>query len=329
MKPFKPSWWSNNPHIQTLLPTLLRRSQKISTYKQRIKTDDGDFLDLAWSAVPVRSVTTPIVLMFHGLEGSKESPYIKGLIREIRRNEWIGVVMHFRGCSGEPNKTTRSYHSGETEDIGFIINYLRKTYPGFPLIAVGYSLGGNALLKYLGEKANNSKLDAAIAVSVPFELHTCAVSLESGFSRVYLNHLMQQLIASTQTKMDLLDYSNVLKISKENLGKLKTFQEFDDAVTAPIHGFQGANDYYTKSSSRQYLKDIKTPTLILHAEDDPFLSPDVIPAKSELSDSTEMELSRSGGHVGFVYGSSPFAPRFWLEERIPEYIRSCLKIEMK
>lgn len=283
-------------------------------------------MDLAWTAVPSQAIGTPIIIAFHGLEGSIESPYIKGLFHSIRDHHWIGVLMHFRGCSGEPNRTTRRYHSGETNDADFIIRLIKNRYPRSPLFAVGYSLGGNMILKYLGEQGNECLLDAAIAVSVPFKLDKCAEKLEKGFSRVYLRHLTTQLIESTLVKMKLMDFSHQLSKTEKEIKKLKTFKEFDNFVTAPLHGFLNAEDYYKKCSSRQFLKKIQIPTLILQAEDDPFISNDAIPASEELSDQIEFELSKGGGHVGFISGGSPWKPQFWLERRIPEFISSQLAV---
>ncbi len=317
---FSPCWWGRNPHVQTLLPTLIRRNRSISTIKQRWDTEDGDFLDLAWSALPCKALSTPIIVVFHGLEGSIDSPYIKGLFQSIRDCGWIGVLMHFRGCSQEPNRATRSYHSGETTDAAFIIRQIKERYPQSPLFAVGYSLGGNMILKYLGEQGDKCLLDAAVAVSVPFKLDRCAARLETGFSRAYLRHLVRQLTDSMVLKMKVVDFSKQVSLTEKEIINLKTFREFDDVVTAPLHGFENADDYYNRCSSLQFLKNVKTPTLVLHSEDDPFISRDAIPSSHELSAQVKLELSKAGGHVGFISGGSPLKPEFWLEKRIPEFI---------
>ncbi len=321
---FEPCKWGKNAHVQTFWPTIIERHQQISYIHQRLETEDGDFLDLAWSALPVGNCTSPILVLFHGLEGSVESPYIKRIFKAARSEGWVAILMHFRGCSGEPNKKIRRYHSGETADTDFLLHYLKKRFPRAPLFAVGFSLGGNALLKYQGEKKENSPLKAAIAVSVPFKLDSCATKLETGFSRVYQKYLMSCLKSNIKKKMSLLDYSDYISLSEDQIDQLKTFREFDEHITAPIHGFKGADDYYEKCSSRQYLKDIKNRTLIIQAKDDPFISVDAIPGKQELSEDVTLELSERGGHVGFISGGGLFTPRYWLEERIPRYIKDRL-----
>ena len=321
---FEPCKWGKNAHIQTFWPTIIERLQQISFIPQRLETEDGDFLDLAWSAIPVGNCTSPVLVLFHGLEGSVESPYIKRLFRAARKEGWVAILMHFRGCSGEPNKKIRRYHSGDTSDTDFLLRYLKKRFPKAPLFAIGFSLGGNALLKYQGEKKEHNPLRAAIAVSVPFKLDSCAAKLETGFSRVYQKYLMSFLKNNIKKKMSLLDYSDYISLSEDQIDKLKTFREFDEYITAPIHGFKGADDYYEKCSSKQYLKDIKNRTLIIQAKDDPFISEDAIPTQQELSENVTLELSDRGGHAGFISGGSVFSPHYWLEERIPGYIKDRL-----
>lgn len=325
MSTFKPCWWGKNPHIQTLLPTFVRKNKPVSYISERIETPDGDFLDLAWSKDYSASHLEPIVVLFHGLEGSVNSPYIKGMFQQFTRMGWIGVLMHFRGCSGQPNRLQRRYHSGETSDANFIIQNIKERFPKTPIFAIGYSLGGNMLLKYLGESEKNSNLDAAVAVSVPFLLSRCSDRLNRGFSRIYQRHLVTELIKGTRQKMQKIDYSGIISIKENQLESLRTFREFDDAVTAPIHGFKGAEDYYTTCSSKQFLNSIKTPTLILQAKDDPFISKDALPMANELSADITLELSDYGGHVGFISGGSLTQPEFWLEKRIPAYLSSMLK----
>jgi hypothetical protein len=229
------------------------------------------------------------------------------------------VLLHFRGCSGEPNRLPRSYHSGETGDLRAVIAMLRRREPAVPLAAVGYSLGGNALLKWLGESGSRD-LACAVAVSVPFDLARAADRLERGLSRLYQWWFLRSLRASVLGKVRL----GRLPATLSAVGELRTLRAFDDAVTAPLHGFTDAADYYGRSSSRQYLGGIAVPTLVLHARDDPFLSADAIPEPSELSACTRLELSAHGGHVGFVAGLLPWHARYWLEERIPAFLRAHL-----
>jgi predicted alpha/beta-fold hydrolase len=253
-----------------------------------------------------------------------ESPYIKRLFMIARKAGWVAILMHYRGCSGEPNRTIRRYHSGETSDTDFLVCYLKQRFPKAPLFAIGFSLGGNALLKYQGEQQEKSLLRAAIAISVPFKLDSCAAKLETGFSRIYQKYLMSHLKNNIKKKMSLLDYSDYVSLSLDQIDRLKTFREFDEYVTAPIHGFKGADDYYEQCSSRQYLKNIKNRTLIIQAKDDPFISEDAIPTSKELSEKVTLELSDKGGHVGFISGGSIFSPQYWLEKRILNFIQDRL-----
>ena len=309
---FKPAWWCRGPHGQTLWARLARRPPHVALQRERLELPDGDFIDLDWT----EKGSGPIVIVLHGLEGSSDSPYARGLLRAIERRGWRGVVMHFRGCSGEPNRLARSYHSGDTGDLDFLAATLRRREPRTRLATVGFSLGGNVLLKWLGKAGGVTPLHAAVAVSVPFVLHGAAERLQQGFSRLYqwqLLHSLRQTVAAKQRHMEL-------PLIRRDLSTLKNFRDFDEYVTAPLHGFDSADHYYTASSSRQYLEGITVPTLLLHASDDPFMTESAIPRPDELSESVTLELSPHGGHVGFVAGVWPWRPRYWLDERIPAYL---------
>ncbi|HXH55427.1 MAG TPA: hydrolase [Gammaproteobacteria bacterium] len=316
---FKPAWWLRNPHLQTLWAALLRPKIKLSIRPERLELEDGDFLDLAW----VGRGFGPLVLILHGLNGSINSPYARGILQAINNRGWRGVLMHFRGCSGEPNRFAHSYHSGETRDLQAVITELIHREPNSPLFAIGYSLGGNVLLKWLGEIGESdikNSLKAAVAVSIPFELAKTAEHLKTGFSRLYQWHLLRELSAFHHRKFKVLP--KPFAINKVDVTKLKTFWEFDHAITAPLHGFKSADDYYEKSSSRQYLAKIKTPTLILHALNDPFTTLNALPEAHEVSSHVSLELSEHGGHVGFISGGYPWKPVYWLENRIMDYLTS-------
>ncbi len=315
---FKPAWWLRGRHAQTLWPTLGRRRPRLRLTSERLELPDGDFLDLNWTA----GNSGPIVAVFHGLMGSIDSPYARGILKQIHAHGWRGLFVHFRSCSGEPNRKDRFYHSGDTADMAFVIEELKRREPEATIAAVGYSLGGNALLKWLGETGDANPLAAAVAVSVPFNLQSVADTIHEGFSRTYEKHLIDKLCASVRAKIHRNGHD--MPVTEAELARLKTFWEFDEAVTAPLHGFKDARDYYLTCSARQFRPAIRRPALILHAKDDPFMTPDVIPAEDELSGSTHMELSDQGGHVGFVHGSYPWTARYWLEERIPEYLGSFL-----
>jgi len=310
---FKPAWWCRGPHVQTLWSYLIRRRPHVTLRRERLELPDGDFLDLDWTP----NTTGPIVVILHGLEGSSDSPYARGMLRAISLRGWRGVLMHFRGCSGEPNRRLRRYHSGETGDFAHFVEVLRQREPHTPLAAVGYSLGGNVLLKWMGEVGQQANLSVAVAVSVPFVLSETASRMEQGFSQVYQWRLLHRLHRSIQEKRQR---RSLPPLTLSDLSALRTFRGFDEHVTARLYGFDGADHYYRVSSSRQYLKGITINTLLLHAQDDPFMFAGTVPHRDELSGSTTLELSAHGGHVGFVSGRWPWSARYWLEERIPRYL---------
>jgi predicted alpha/beta-fold hydrolase len=314
---FRPAWWLSNRHLQTIWPVLCRRRVPLKTRRERVELPDGDFLDVDWVGGD-----GPIVIVLHGLQGSAESNYARGLLREVEARGWRGAFMHFRGCSGEANRLPRSYHSGETSDIDWFARELRRREPETPLAAVAYSLGGNVLLKWLGESRKSNPLRAAVAVSTPFELGAAADSMKVGLARIYQWYLLRNLKRAVRAKM--ANGSCELRLSGAELDRLRSFREFDDAVTAPMHGFQGAQDYYDRSSSRQFINRVEIPTLVLHAADDPLMHSGVIPPLEERSAQVRFEVSPHGGHVGFVSGSWPWSARYWLEERIPEFLQAHL-----
>ncbi|MBT6434490.1 MAG: hydrolase [Deltaproteobacteria bacterium] len=313
---FLPAWWAKNPHVQTCFASLCRRPATPSYRPERLELADGDFLDLVW----VGQGVGPIIAVFHGLGGSMHSPYASGMLHALNKQGYRAVLMHFRGCSGEMNRVTRSYHAGETADMKLVLAALRERV-GYetPIYGLGYSLGGNALLKYLGESGKDCLLDAAIAVSVPMQLALCAKRLKEGTSRIYQWHLLRALKKNLIIKMRKVQMGAVLGLTEDEVALVKDLPTFDDRVTAPLHGFRGAEHYYETCSSRQFLKSIAKPTLILHSTDDPFMFPEVVPKEHELGESVTLELSSTGGHVGFVSGTVPWKPVYWLEGRITEY----------
>ena len=313
---FRAPWWLKSAHLQTMFATLFHRARAFSLRRERFELDDGDFLDLDWTP----GTQGPVVLVLHGLEGSSDSPYARGMLETIHAHGWRGVVMHFRGCSGEPNRLPRSYHSGDTRDLAQVAANLRARNDVPALAAVGYSMGGNVLLKWLGEQGADVPLAAAVAVSVPYTLSLAAERLSQGLSRLYQRRLLDDLRAKLRRKFS----GTTTVIDLQQAHASRNFWEFDDRVTAPLHGFSDVHDYYTRSSSRQYLGNIGIPTLMLHAEDDPFMTPQALPTGDELSSSTRLEVSLRGGHVGFVHGRLPWRPRYWLEERVPAFLESYL-----
>jgi predicted alpha/beta-fold hydrolase len=313
---FRPAWWLPGPHLQTLYPSLVRRRSHPELTRERLELPDGDFLDLDWT----RNDGTALVLVLHGLGGSLESPYTGGILQALAAHGYRAVLMYFRGCSGEPNRLARSYHSGETADLRFVIAHLAGRIAPKPLAVIGYSLGGNVLLKALGEHAGMGPVRTGVAVSVPFDLDRAARRLEQGFSRIYQRYLLDRLRRSYRAKAS----AHTMPVSLARLATLDTFRKFDNEVTAPLHGFRDVDEYYERSSSRQYLHAITTPTLILHAADDPFIPEEAIPGESELGPGVTLELSRRGGHVGFVGGTLPFRSCYWLEGRICAHLHEHL-----
>lgn len=314
---FKPAWWLSNNHLQTLWPTLCRRSiNNLRIKRERFELPDGDFVDLDW----LGNAGTPIVIILHGLEGSIDSPYAKGMLRAISHQGWRGVLMHFRCCSGERNRLPRTYHSGETGDINTVVEALTMREPGVPLAALGFSLGGNVLLKWLGESGKSNLLKAAIAVSVPFELDKSVDRINQGFSKLYQWYLLKSLHDKVQWKF----HGEVAPVTIPPLSTLHTIRDFDEAITAPLHGFTNAEEYYAKSSCRQYLRDIHVPTLLVQAKDDPFMTIDLLPTARELSSAITLELTDKGGHVGFVSGALPWRAEYWLEKRVPMFLKPYL-----
>lgn len=314
---FKPAWWLHNPHLQTLWPAICRRSVKLELERERFELPDGDFVDLDWVH---RQKEGPLVLILHGLEGSIESHYAKGMMQSIAQQGWRGVFMHFRGCSGEPNRLPTAYHSGETSDVGYVIKTLCERERDACLAAIGFSMGGNILLKWLGETSWQNPLKAAIAVSVPFELHKIAIRIQQGFSKFYQWYFIKCLRERLTHKFKKVP----TPLDPTLLHRVTTMYDFDDKITAPLHGFSSVKEYYSMASSRQYLRTIRIPTLILHAKDDPFMSADVIPEMKELSPAVTMEISETGGHVGFISGKYPWRPQYWLEQRAPEFLKQFL-----
>lgn len=316
---FVPAKWIENPHLQTILPRMLRRHPLFEPTWQRVNTPDGDFLDLCWTEPPNQAMNKPIVVLFHGLAGSFYSPYANGLLHSFKQQGWLGVLMHFRSCSGQTNKQPYSYHSGQTQDARFILELLAQKYQR-PMVAVGVSLGGNMLIQYLSQYSQQPIIKAGVAISPPLDLAACSARLQQGFSRVYQRYLLQIMNKSLAKK--LLQHQQIGKITQQQRVKFSSIYQFDDLVTAPLHGFVNADDYYAKCSGIKVLNNIQLPVKIIHAKDDPFMTDAVVP-NLPLNSNIEYHLTEHGGHVGFISGSIK-TPSFWLEQEVPRWLSTHL-----
>lgn len=319
---FHPAWWVRGGHAQTLWGKFFRRPIALPVRRERWDTPDGDFLDVhRLDAEP----DAPRLVFFHGLEGTIRSHYISGLFAEARRRGWGADLLIFRGCGHEPNRTPRFYHSGETSDPAYVIDRVRAEHPDSPILLAGVSLGGNVLLKLLGERgrALSPQILAAAAVSVPFDLERSCRHISRGFSKVYDRHFVRTLRRKAVRKLS----AHPGLFDRFALDRAGSIYDFDDAVTAPVHGFASAHDYYSRSSSLGFLAGIQRPTLLLNAVDDPFLPSSVLDevrAVAARNPFLTLELPEHGGHVGFVGGTVPWRPDYYAERRVCAFLAAAL-----
>ncbi|GED22467.1 hydrolase [Halomonas halmophila] len=294
---FRPVPGLANAHLQTLLPRVLPRPAPDMT-RETLELPDGDFVELAWCGRSATSERAPLLVMFHGLEGSVDSPYARHVMASAEQSGWRAVLMHFRGCGQWPNRLPRAYHSGDTADARYLLATLRHRYPHATIAALGVSLGANMLLKLVAEEADDRlQLRGAMAVAPPVDLAACADTLEHGMARIYQRHLLDALKDKVMPR--LADGELPLDLQPDDLGDLATLRAYDDVVTAPLHGFTGAEDYYRRASAGPLLDRIELPTLILHAADDPFMPPGLYDRLS-LGTGVRLERAGHGGHVGYV-----------------------------
>lgn len=303
---------------------LLRPSGGTTFSRERLETPDGDFLDVDWG--PEVGSEAPLALVLHGLEGSSRRRYVRSVARELAGRGVRPVAMNFRGCSGEPNRALRFYHSGDTADAAWLIGRIRARHPGRLVGAMGFSLGGNVLLKMLGEHDDGGLglVDAAAVMSVPYDLAEGCALLERGWmGRLYSEYFLRSLRHKVEAKRERL----AAEIDIDSARTARTIREFDDRVTAPLHGFRDAREYYAECSSRRFLDGIRVPTLMVHATDDPFLPATAIPrAQAARNALLELRLQRHGGHVGFLEGT-PRSPRFWADETCAAFLARLLRAD--
>ncbi|GAB4063900.1 hydrolase [Uliginosibacterium sediminicola] len=303
--------WLLNGHLQTIWPLLIKGSLP-KLKRRRWETPDGDFIDLDF--LPHQD-QAPLVVLFHGLEGSSRSHYARALLRKLATKAWNGVVVHFRGCSGEPNRLLRAYHSGDADEIDWILQRLALQYPGVPIYAAGVSLGGNALLCWLGSRPHAYKLiTKAAAISAPLDLSAAGIHLARGFNKIYTRHFLRSMRANARQKAQQFPG----QFDAERAVHADTLFDFDDAYTAPVHGFGNVHAYWKQASAKPRLADITLPTLVINARNDPFLPAQHLPHKHEVSPLVTLEQPAQGGHVGFVSGAFP-GNLDWLPERLISY----------
>jgi uncharacterized protein len=314
--PYRAPWWLPGGHAQTLYGALFTRP-KIAWRRERWETPDGDFIDVDRLAA---GPGAPMIVLFHGLEGDSGSHYAVALARELGRRGWGGAVAHFRGCSGEPNRLPRAYHSGDAAEIGWILRRFGAESRAAPLFAAGVSLGGNALLKWLGEDEEAKKVvAAAAAISAPVDLMAAGDALGRGFNLVYTRVFLTTMKRKAEEKLARFP----ALFDGEAMRRARTLREFDDVVTAPLHGFRDSDDYWTRASSKPRLARIQVPTLLLNARNDPFLPEQALPGTVEVSGAVQLEFPQEGGHGAFVAG--PFPGNIdWMPRRVTAFFEKTM-----
>lgn len=324
-RPFRPAWWLPGPHAQTIGGRYVRPPHGVHYRRERVETPDGDFLDLDFATVdgaPPAGDDGPLCLVIHGLEGSASSSYVLETCRALAERGIRAVGMNFRSCSGELNRTARFYHAGDTADLGFVLDLLAARFPSATLLGAGFSLGANQLLKYLGERGEASRIRAAVAVSVPYDLGRGADKLWASFmGRVYTRHFVGRLVGKYRRKREATGGRLPSpELDADRILRSRSFREFDDALTARLHGFRDADDYYTTSSSAGFLHAIRVPTLLVQALDDPFVDESALPlAAIDANPVLQKAFVPHGGHVGFIAGP-PHRPWFWAEREAARFL---------
>ncbi len=321
---YLPAWLFRNRHVHTIYPAVFRRIRDVVYQRERITLPDTDFLDLDWSRC-ASGVDNPeeerLSIVLHGLEGSAAGGYVRGMVRAMNRAGWDAVAVNFRGCSGEPNRLLRSYHAGATEDLAAVLEHITATYAYREIMLVGFSLGGNLTLKYLGDVGTSlpAQVVAAAGVSVPCDLAASVEAMSTRTNQFYIARFMRNL----REKMREKAASFPGQLSIDGLDEMTTFYEFDDHYTAPLHGYGTAANYWRVCSCRTVLPNIRIPTLILNAADDPFLGPACFPVReAEQSTFVYLEMPAYGGHVGFIDRAKD--KRYWSEQRVVSFFQQQL-----
>ncbi len=317
---FQPHPWLRGPHAQTIVPTLLRRLPPLDLQIETLELPDGDFVRLGWCGR--EQPGQRVAVLVHGLTGGFQSKYLRGLAQLLVARDWRVVMIELRGGGATPNRLPRNYHHGDTQDIRHLWRLLKQRDPQARLAAVGWSLGANVVLKAMGEEGDDAPVEAAAAVSAPFMLEPCADKLRTGFARVYQGRLLRDLNAMASRKFAAAAPPQGVDLRAAQ--QAQDFFAFDDAYTAPLHGFADGRDYYARSSCGPFLKSIARPTLVINAVDDPFMARAILPVEQDLAPSVTLELTRRGGHVGFVAAGRFGRFVWWLDTRLADWLDAAM-----
>lgn len=314
--PYTPPLLLSNGHVQTIYAAKISPVPQVNYLRQRWELPDGDFVDVDWVSSTFSNNNAPVLALFHGLEGSSQSTYAKTMMAKAESLGWRGLVIHFRGCSGEPNRLSRVYYAGDSEEINLLLTLLRNSVGNkVPVYVAGFSLGGNALLKWLGEHAKSAHLlvSKAAAVSATIDLAAAADTLDSGINRLVYT---PQFVSTMRPKALLIAERFPSLLDSQKILAAKTIHDIDTSVTAILYGAKSAQDYYEKNSAKPWLKYIQIPTLILNAKNDPFYPAEKLAKPSEVSNNVTLEYPDSGGHVGFVSYNN------WLASHLIQYFET-------
>jgi hypothetical protein len=318
MNQYRAPWWLPGGHAQTIIPARVLPAPTVIYRRERWDAPDGDFIDVDFVTPEPSNPNASLMVLFHGLEGDSRSHYARILMQGCRRRSWLGMVVHFRGCSGEPNRMPRAYHSGDSEEIDWILRRLALRWPRAQRFAVGISLGGNALAKWAGERGEQASgiVSACATVSAPFDLVAGGRSLDRGanviYSRLFLQTMRKKAMSKAQQFPGLFDARKVVQS--------RSMYAFDDAFTAPLHGFRGVLDYWSRASAKPLLAAIAIPTLALNARNDPIVPADSLPDHGQVSRHVRQDVPSEGGHVGF-FAQGRHADRWYLRERIFQFFQ--------
>jgi hypothetical protein len=307
---YKPPFLLRSATLQTVIPTFFRKIKDFAYQRERIELDDGDFMDIDWSKVN----SNKLVMVIHGLEASSHRDHVQGMIKVFNKIGWDGVGYNYRGCSGEPNRLVKSYHTGSSDDLRTVINYIIKKYPYQEIALIGFSIGGNILLKYLGEEGSkiNKLITKASCISVPCDLEACSDKVTNSAYRSYF-------IAKYAKKLKAKSAKMPGKIDLESFKKVKTLADYDDIYISPMFGFKNSKDYYEKTVCKPFLQYITIPTLVIIAKDDPFMKESCYPVEeAKANHNLYLEMPEQGGHVGFILCNKE--NEYWHERRVRDFV---------